>query len=257
MPNCTATELRHIIVWVRVLYRQSRSQGSLLPALRSERERDHVGSVGRVGENPGNEVAISFVLDTFKATHVSRKWSLFHFKAPWRYQICISKCLYYYRDDLFKHLGKNTLKNEKKTTSGWRASLKLSSLMTQHTGGIVLKHVSHTRMHCFFFLECELSFSSPGNYTETLNDAEIAIGLQPSFLKVFIRGELLRFGLNWARPSLAEVAREVLFDKEIRKPILQNVLVFSLLKVILKLAEYFRNHPLFQLNMTKRPQLFR
>ena len=151
MPNCTATELRHIGVWVRVLYRQSRSQGFLLPALRSERERDHVGSVGRVGENPGNEVAISFVLDTFKATHVNRKWGLFHFKAPWRYQICISKCLYYYRDDLFKHLGKNTLKNEKKTTSGWRASLKLSSLMTQHTGGIVLKHVSHTRMHCSFF----------------------------------------------------------------------------------------------------------
>ena len=35
---------------------QPRSQGSLLPALRSERERDPGNSVGRVGENPGNEV---------------------------------------------------------------------------------------------------------------------------------------------------------------------------------------------------------
>ena len=77
-----------------------------------------------------------------------------------------------------------------------------------------------------FFLECKWSFFSPGNYTETLNDAEIATGLQPSFLKVFIRGELVTFGLNWARPSLTKLARDVLFVKEIRKPILQNVLVF-------------------------------
>ena len=36
----------------------------------------------------------------FWATHVNRKWGLFHFKAPWRSQICISKCLNYYRDEL-------------------------------------------------------------------------------------------------------------------------------------------------------------
>ena len=96
----------------------------------------------------------------FWATHVNRKWGLFHFKAPWRSQICISKCCNYYRDDLskictstgsevffiLKHLdapkfvflsvvtiietiwpkiwAKTPSKNEKKTTSGWRSSLK-------------------------------------------------------------------------------------------------------------------------------------
>ena len=46
-------------------------------------------------------------------------------KAPWRYQICISKCLYYYRDELSKNWAKKPSKNEnKKTTSGWRASIK-------------------------------------------------------------------------------------------------------------------------------------
>ena len=39
----------------------------------------------------------------------------FHFKAPRHYQICISKCVYYYRDDLSKTLGKTTVqKNEKR-----------------------------------------------------------------------------------------------------------------------------------------------
>ena len=38
----------------------------------------------------------------------------FHFKAPRRYQICISKCLYYYRDDLYKTLGKTTVQKTKK-----------------------------------------------------------------------------------------------------------------------------------------------
>ena len=41
---------------------QPRSQGSLLPALRSERERERrlsfSRSLGRVGENPGNEVVL-------------------------------------------------------------------------------------------------------------------------------------------------------------------------------------------------------
>ena len=36
----------------------------------------------------------------FWAPHVNRKWGPFHFKAPWRSQICISKCLNYYRDKL-------------------------------------------------------------------------------------------------------------------------------------------------------------
>ena len=50
----------------------------------------------------------------FWASHVNRKWGLFHFKAPWRYQICISKCLYYYTDDLSKNLGKTTVQKRKK-----------------------------------------------------------------------------------------------------------------------------------------------
>ena len=128
--------------------------------------------------------------------------------------------------------------------------------MMQHTGGMVLKHEFHTRMHCSFFLECELSFSSPGNYTETLNDAEIATGLQPSFLKVFIRGELLRVGLNWARPSLAEVAHEVLFDKDIRKPILQNVLVFSLLQSDLETSRIFSQSPFISVKHDKASTTF-
>ena len=60
----------------------------------------------------------------FWATHVNWKWGLFHFKAPWRYQIRISKWLYYFTDDLSKILGKNTVHKWKKTTSGWRTSLK-------------------------------------------------------------------------------------------------------------------------------------
>ena len=57
--------------------------------------------------------------------HANRKWGLFHLKIPWRYQICISKCLYYYKDELSKIGAKKPSKNEnKKTTSGWRASLK-------------------------------------------------------------------------------------------------------------------------------------
>ena len=52
--------------------------------------------------------------DLSKNLHVNRKWSLFHFKAPWRSQICISKCRNYYRDDLTKNLGKNTVQKWKK-----------------------------------------------------------------------------------------------------------------------------------------------
>lgn len=35
-----------------------------------------------------------------------------------------------------------------------------------------------------------LNFSVAGNYTEALSDAEITIGLQPSFLKAFVRGKI-------------------------------------------------------------------
>ena len=38
----------------------------------------------------------------FWATHVKRKWAFFFFNMPQRYQICIAKCLYSYRDDLPK-----------------------------------------------------------------------------------------------------------------------------------------------------------
>ena len=42
----------------------------------------------------------------------------------WRYQICIAKCLYSYRDDLPKNLFKITAEECKKSTSGLRLSLK-------------------------------------------------------------------------------------------------------------------------------------
>ena len=55
----------------------------------------------------------------FWATHFNRKWGHLQFKAPWRYQICIFKCLYYYKDDLSKNLGKTTVQKWKKTTSSY------------------------------------------------------------------------------------------------------------------------------------------
>ena len=60
----------------------------------------------------------------FWATHVNRKWDLFRFKAPWRFQIWVSWCLYYYRNDLSENLGETTVHEWKNTTSGWPASLK-------------------------------------------------------------------------------------------------------------------------------------
>ena len=36
--------------------------------------------------------------------------------------------------------------------------------------------------------ECIISFA--GSYTEALNDAKMAVELQPSFLKAFVRGRL-------------------------------------------------------------------
>ncbi|KAM7430667.1 Tetratricopeptide repeat protein 4 [Porites harrisoni] len=49
-----------------------------------------------------------------------------------------------------------------------------------------------------------------GNYTETLNDAKIAVGLRPSFLKAFVRGasacvQLKKFheAITWCDKGLA------------------------------------------------------
>ena len=39
-------------------------------------------------------------LTHFSITHVNRKWDLFPFNVPWRYQIWIAKCLNSRRDDL-------------------------------------------------------------------------------------------------------------------------------------------------------------
>ena len=37
--------------------------------------------------------------------------------------------------------------------------------------------------------KCVLYFVSIGNYSETVNDAKVAIELQPHFLKAFVRGK--------------------------------------------------------------------
>ena len=48
---------------------QPRSEGSLLPALQSEREREREG---QVGENPGNEVVNSYVFRTTLTSTIIR-----------------------------------------------------------------------------------------------------------------------------------------------------------------------------------------
>ena len=48
---------------------QPRSEGSLLPALQSEREREREG---QVGENPGNEVVNSYVFRTTLTSMIIR-----------------------------------------------------------------------------------------------------------------------------------------------------------------------------------------
>ena len=47
-----------------------------------------------------------------------------YFISPWRYQICIARFLYSYRDKLLKNVDKTIAKKGKKYTSGWRALLK-------------------------------------------------------------------------------------------------------------------------------------
>ena len=65
----------------RDAFSQPRSQGSLLPALRS--------SVGRVGENPGNEVGI-FVVDTHLPRFEALAYDLPHFDALTHVLILVS-----------------------------------------------------------------------------------------------------------------------------------------------------------------------
>ena len=74
-----------------------------------------VGKLGLV--NFRKDVWDCYRGQVFLATHVNRKWGLFHFKAPWRYQICISKCLYYNRDDLCNIWPKPPSTHEKRPLS--------------------------------------------------------------------------------------------------------------------------------------------
>ena len=75
----------------------------------------------------------------FERHTTTRKWGIFPFKAPWRYQICITNCLYYHRDDLSKNLGKNHRPKMKKghfrLTSVAQKRCCLSSLMTNSSHG--------------------------------------------------------------------------------------------------------------------------
>ena len=60
----------------------------------------------------------------FWATHVNRKWGLLPFYMPGHYQICIAEFLFSYKDDLPKGFNQTTAQRCKKSTSGWRTSLK-------------------------------------------------------------------------------------------------------------------------------------
>ena len=51
--------------------------------------------------------------------------NLFSFNIPCRFQICVAKSLFSYRDDLPKNLFKNIAQECKKSTCGWSASLKM------------------------------------------------------------------------------------------------------------------------------------
>ena len=60
----------------------------------------------------------------FWATHVNRKWGLFPFYTPGHYQICIAEFLFSHKDDLPEGFNQTTAQRCKKSTSGWRPSLK-------------------------------------------------------------------------------------------------------------------------------------
>ena len=90
--------------------------------------------------NDVSSLLLELMQKRFWATHVNRKSIRYYFKLPWRYQICISKCLYYYRDDLFINWGKPPSKNaKKKTTNGWHASLHFS--WTKYSGNIMSSRI--------------------------------------------------------------------------------------------------------------------
>ena len=58
------------------------------------------------------------------ATHVNRKWGLLTIHMPWSHQICITKFLFSYNDDLLESLNQTTPQWCKKSTYVWRPSLK-------------------------------------------------------------------------------------------------------------------------------------
>ena len=60
----------------------------------------------------------------FWAKHVNRKWGHLPFYVGGFYQICISEFLFSYKDDLPKGFNQTTAQCCKKSTSGWRPSLK-------------------------------------------------------------------------------------------------------------------------------------
>ena len=69
----------------------------------------------------GIDLAIrEFKQKRFWAVHVNRKWSIFPFNMPWRYQICTLKCLFSHKDDLPENLVNITPHVWNKSTSGWR-----------------------------------------------------------------------------------------------------------------------------------------
>ena len=92
-------------------------------------------------------VFMEFKQRRFWATQVNQKWAFFSFNMPWRYQICIARCLDSYRDDLHKNLFKITAREFKRSTSGSRASLK-------NVAGLAPFNLSAHLQGCFLFLLC-------------------------------------------------------------------------------------------------------
>lgn len=57
----------------------------------------------------------------FWTAHVDRKCAVFHFDMPWRFQICLAKCLFSYADDLAEDMGMFAAQECKTSSSCWRA----------------------------------------------------------------------------------------------------------------------------------------
>ena len=86
-----------------------------------------------------------------------------------------------------------------RTWIGRKSKKKVFSRVTLHD--LKRENMIQTKKMCYFFIfmlysvfrvcnffECIISFT--GSYTEALNDAKMAVELQPSFLKAFVRGRL-------------------------------------------------------------------